>query len=153
MDTPNWVNALPLVNAMLNTLATVLLFYGYWLIRHGNLQAHKRIMLSAFATSIVFLGSYVVYHFALEFYTGKASKSFLGTGAIRAVYLAILISHVILAALVPVLATITIYRGLKADWERHKRIAKITFPIWMYVSVTGVLIYVIAYHWPTAVSQ
>ena len=150
MDAPDWVHALPPVNAALNALATVLLICGYWMIRNGKSHSHKRFMLSAFATSIVFLGCYLVYHFALEYYTGKASKSFSGTGIIRTVYLAILISHVILAAAVPVLASITIYRGLKADWERHKRIAKITFPIWIYVSLTGVIIYLMAYHWPSA---
>jgi len=150
MSAPDWVTTLPAVNAVLNGLATVLLVTGFVLIRRGNRQAHKTFMLTAFATSIIFLGCYLVYHFALKHYTGSSSKPFPGVGAIRSVYLVILATHVILAATVPVLASVTIYRGLKADWVRHRRIARITFPIWVYVSVTGVVIYFMVYHWPSA---
>ncbi len=148
MDTPDWVRALPGVNAALNGLATLLLVCGYALIRQGKVKGHKRAMLSAFAASIAFLACYAAYHCALRHFTGEGSKPFLGIGAIRTVYFTILISHIVLAALVPVLASITIYRGLHSQWERHKRIAKVTFPIWLYVSVTGVTIYVMLYHWP-----
>lgn len=146
MDAPGWVNGLPTVNAGLNSLATVLLVIGYSLIRRKRVQAHKRVMLCAFGVSIAFLACYLVYHFALAHYTGEGSKRFPGTGPVRVVYLGILFSHVILAAAVPFLAVITIYRALREQWERHKRIAKVTFPIWLYVSVTGVIIYVMLYH-------
>ena len=156
METPQWVQWLPSVNASLNSLATLLLVGGYALIRAGRRVAHKRVMLAAFATSIAFLACYLVYHY----YVG--SKKFPGTVTTRTIYLAILFSHVVLAATVPILAAITIYRGLKADreedpalagplWQRHRRIARITLPIWLYVSVTGVIIYWMLYHWVAAV--
>ncbi len=148
MNAPDWVTALPAVNAALNATATVLLIVGYVLIRQGRKTGHKRVMLSAFAVSVAFLACYVVYHWGLKHYTGEASRRFEGTGPIRTAYFTILISHVVLAAVVPFLAIVTIYRGLKQQWERHRRIAKITFPIWLYVSVTGVMIYVMLYQWP-----
>lgn len=138
---PTWVEWLPTVNASLNGLATVLLIAGYVLIRRKQAEAHKRVMLSAFGVSVVFLVCYLVYHA----YAG--SKSFQGTGFIRPVYFIILISHIVLAAAVPVLAAMTIYRGLKSQWDRHRKIARVTFPIWLYVSVTGVMIYGMLYHW------
>jgi uncharacterized membrane protein YozB (DUF420 family) len=138
------VARLPFVNASLNSLAVVLLFIGYALIQSRRITAHKWTMLAAFATSIAFLACYLVYHA----YAG--SKPFPGTGFIRPVYFAILISHIILAAAVPPLALTTIYRGLRGDWEKHLRIARVTFPIWVYVSLTGVIIYLMLYHWPQA---
>jgi uncharacterized membrane protein YozB (DUF420 family) len=138
---PDWVSQLPAVNASLNGLATVLLVVGYGLILQNRRKAHERVMLAAFAVSVVFLGCYLVYHA----YAG--SKPFTGTGLMRPVYFSILISHIVLAALVPVLAGLTIYRGLTGQWEKHKRIARVTFPIWLYVSITGVMIYVMLYHW------
>lgn len=147
-ELPDWLAALPMVNASLNGLSTVLLILGMVLIRKGQRNAHRNVMLSAFAVSIVFLACYLTYHQGLHHYTGTHGKSFEGTGAIRAAYLAILISHVVLAAIVPILAIVTIVRGLKADWERHKKVAKITFPIWLYVSITGVVIYFMLYHLP-----
>ena len=149
-DLPGWAATLPTVNALLNSLATTLLVAGFVLIKKNKRDAHRNVMLTAFGTSVVFLGCYLVYHFALHHYTGTHGKAFPETGAARVVYLAILISHVVLAAVVPVLAIITIVRGLNADWERHRKIAKITFPIWLYVSVTGVVIYLMLYHWPAA---
>ena len=149
-DLPGWAATLPTVNALLNSLATTLLVAGFVLIKKNKRDAHRNVMLTAFGTSVVFLGCYLVYHFALHHYTGTHGKAFLETGAARVVYLAILISHVVLAAVVPVFAIITIVRGLNADWERHRKIAKITFPIWLYVSVTGVVIYLMLYHWPVA---
>lgn len=148
MTAPDWVYMLPTVNAGLNTLATALLMTGYLLIKRGQKVAHKQVMLAAFATSVLFLAFYLTYHFALKHYTGVSSQPFQGQGLIRPVYLTILITHVILAAIVPVLALITIYRGLKEQWEKHRRIAKVTFPIWLYVSLTGVIIYGMLYHWP-----
>lgn len=147
---PEWVTWLPTVNASLNGLATILLMVGYLLVRRmpvetdlwqKRMEAHKRVMLSAFGVSVIFLVCYLVYHA----YAG--SKPFEGTGLIRPIYFAILITHIVLAAAVPVLALMTIYRGLKGQWERHKRIARLTFPIWLYVSITGVIIYLMLYHW------
>lgn len=145
---PDWVYRLPTVNAALNGLATVLLMAGYGLIKSGRSEAHRTAMLSAFVTSILFLGFYLLYHFALYHFTGESSRKFTGVGLTRQLYLTILVTHVTLAMTVPVLAGITIYRGLTAQWERHKRIARVTFPIWLYVSVTGVIIYWMLYHWP-----
>jgi len=147
VETPDWVEALPAINACLNALATVLLISGYVLIRLGKSVVHKRVMLSAFTVSILFLACYLTYHFALHQFTGSGSKEFPKNHPGRPVYLGILVSHVILAAVVPVLASITIFRGLKEQWDRHRRIAKVTFPIWLYVSVTGVIIYWMLYHW------
>lgn len=144
MEPPSWVTALPTLNASLNGLATVLLVMGYVLIRQGRWEAHKRVMLSAFAVSVAFLTSYLIYH------SYELTKEFPGTGPARMVYLVILVSHIILAAAVPFLALITIYRGLRSQWDRHRRIARITFPIWLYVSVTGVIIYGMLYHWTGA---
>lgn len=141
---PDWVMSLPALNASLNGLATLLLLAGYVMIKKGRVQAHKTLMLSSFATSMVFLGSYLTYHFFV------LSKKFPGTGLIRPIYFLILISHIILAAAVPILASMTIYRALRGDWARHRSIARITFPIWVYVSITGVIIYLMLYHWPVA---
>jgi len=127
------------VNAALNGLATVLLILGFVLIKAGRETAHRRVMVGAFGVSTVFLISYLTYH-AIE-----TSKPFQGTGGIRTVYFTMLISHVILAATVPVLALRTIWLGYQNRRAEHNRIAKITLPIWLYVSVTGVLIYLFLY--------
>jgi protein SCO1/2/putative membrane protein len=146
-EVPEWVLRLPAINASLNGLATVLLLAGYALIKSGRRQAHETAMLSAFATSTLFLAFYLVYHFSLYRYTGEGSRRFDATEPVLTIYRTILASHVVLAMGVPVLAGITIYRGLTEQWERHKRLARITFPIWLYVSVTGVIIYLMLYHW------
>lgn len=130
---------LPTLNAALNTLATVLLLRGYALIRARKIEAHRKVMLAAFATSSVFLVSYLVYHFNV------GSVPFQRTGVIRTVYLSILLTHTVLAATVPPLAIITLMRGLQAKYDKHKRIAKWTLPIWLYVSVTGVIVYLMLY--------
>lgn len=147
-ELPNWLSALPTVNASLNALATVLLVVGMLLIKQGKRDAHRNVMLTAFGVSVVFLVCYLTYHFGLHHYTGERGKPFTGTGLVRGIYFVILISHVLLAAVVPFLAVVTIYRGLKADWARHRKIAKVTFPIWLYVSITGVVIYLMLYHLP-----
>ena len=147
---PSWVSPLPAVNATLNGTAFLLLAVGWVLIKRGHRDAHKRVMLTAFATSILFLACYLVYHGAMHYYTGSGQVKYLGTGAVRAVYFTILISHVILAVTVPVLAIITIGRGLRGDWVAHRKIARITFPIWVYVSLTGVIIYLMLYQWNPA---
>lgn len=147
MTAPDWVLALPAVNAGLNGLATVLLVVGLLLIKKGKTEAHKKAMLAAFATSVAFLACYLTYHVALHHYTGSGSRSYPADAPERPLYRGILLTHVFLAAAVPVLAILTIRSGLKADWTRHRRLAKITFPVWLYVSVTGVVIYWMLYHY------
>ena len=133
------VHSLPAVNATLNGTAAVLLITGYTLIRKGLVYAHKRVMLTAFSVSIAFLICYLVYHAQV------GSVHYPKTGAIRIVYYTILITHTILAACVPVLAIITLRRALRGDFVRHRRIARWTLPIWLYVSVTGVVVYLMLY--------
>ncbi len=133
------VRDLPAVNASLNGLATCLLLYGYWLIRRGDRARHRIVMLSAFGVSIVFLICYLVYHAEV------GSVPYQGTGWMRTLYFSILIPHVILAATVPVLAGLTLWRAFQERFDKHRRIARITFPIWLYVSVTGVLVYLMLY--------
>ena len=132
---------LPHVNATLNAIATALLIVGYVCVKSGRLQAHKIAMLACFLTSILFLVCYLIYH------ANVGSKPFPKTAppAARMVYFAILIPHVILAAAVPFLALVTIYYGLRERIESHRRFAKWTFPIWLFVSVTGVLVYLMLY--------
>ncbi len=130
---------LPTLNALLNTLATALLISGYVMIRRGKVEIHRGCMLAAFATSTLFLISYLVYH------ANVGSVAFTGQGAVRTLYFTILISHVILAALVPPLALITLTHGLRKRFDRHRRIARWTLPVWLYVSVTGVIVYAMLY--------
>lgn len=131
---------LPALNATLNAVASMFLVAGYAFIRRRRREAHRRCMLSALATSAVFLISYVVYH------ANAGSVRFQGTGAIRLVYFIVLVPHIILAATVLPLALITAARGLRGDYGRHVRIARWTLPVWLYVSVTGVIVYVMLYH-------
>jgi uncharacterized membrane protein YozB (DUF420 family) len=133
------VHDLPAVNASLNALSGVLLLCGYALIRRHHINLHRKVMITAFATSSLFLICYVVYHVQV------GSVPFPRQGWVRTLYFTILITHVTLAATVPVLAIITLTRGLKGRYPQHRRIARWTFPIWMYVSVTGVLVYVLLY--------
>ena len=130
---------LPLLNASLNATSAVLLTVGYILIKRGNVRRHKAMMISACVVSTLFLTSYVIYH------ANAGSKPFTGQGAIRFVYFAILLTHVLLAAAIVPLVLVTLARGLRARFDAHVRIARWTFPIWLYVSVTGVLVYVLLY--------
>jgi putative membrane protein len=134
------IRDLPAVNAILNSLATVLLVWGYLLIRRKRVETHRKVMLSAFVTSCLFLVCYLVYHFEV------GSVRFQKTGPIRTVYLTILLTHTLLAAAVPPLAIITLRRGLSAKYDRHRKVARWTLPIWLYVSVTGVVVYWMLYH-------
>lgn len=133
------VSDLPAVNATLNAIATVLLLVGYREIRRGRMERHRTAMLAACATSTLFLISYVTYH------ANAGSRPYHGTGWMRTLYFSILIPHVILAAAVVPLAIVTLRRGLRRDDARHRRIARITLPIWLFVSVTGVIVYVMLY--------
>ncbi|HUK36700.1 MAG TPA: DUF420 domain-containing protein [Vicinamibacterales bacterium] len=133
------VHDLPAVNATLNAVAAVLLCVAYVLIRQRRIDAHRRTMIAAFVTSSLFLICYIVYHAQV------GSVRFTRQGVVRPVYFAILITHVTLAAAVLPLAIVTLSRGLKARFDRHRAIARWTLPIWLYVSVTGVLVYVLLY--------
>ena len=133
------IHILPSVNATLNATAAVLLVTGYTLIRQRRIQAHKRVMLTAFGVSIAFLICYVVYHAQV------GSVPYQKTGFLRTIYFSILITHTSLAASVPVLAIITLRRALRGDFKQHRKIARWTFPIWLYVSVTGVIVYLMLY--------
>ena len=130
---------LPALNAILNGTAAVFLTAGYMQIRRGRIELHKRCMLAALATSALFLVSYVVYH------ANAGSRPFPGGGIVRLAYFAILITHVVLAAIILPLALTTAARGLRAQYDRHVRIARWTLPLWLYVSVTGVVIYLMLY--------
>jgi uncharacterized membrane protein YozB (DUF420 family) len=130
---------LPKLNAVLNATAAVLLIGAYILIKRGRREEHKRVMLAAFTVSVLFLISYLTYHAQV------GSVHYPHPGAIRSVYLTILFTHTVLAAAVPVLAIITLRRGLKGNFVRHKAIARWTLPIWLYVSVTGVVVYLMLY--------
>jgi uncharacterized membrane protein YozB (DUF420 family) len=131
--------ALPAVNASLNALSGVFLVIGYVLIRRRQIVAHRNAMLCAFASSTLFLISYLVYHAQV------GSRPFTGQGPVRYFYFAVLISHVILAAAILPMAITTLSRGLRGRYVEHKRIARWTFPTWVYVSVTGVIVYVMLY--------
>ena len=133
------VQDLPAVNATLNALAALLLVTGYVLIRQRRLTAHRNVMIAALACSVLFLTSYLIYH------AHVGSKPFLGTGPVRTVYFTILITHTILAAAVPILAVLTVWRAYRKRWTQHVRIARWTLPIWLYVSVTGVVVYWMLY--------
>ena len=133
------VHDLPAINASLNALSGILLLVGYALIRARRIEQHRRIMIAAFVTSSMFLACYVIYHVQV------GSVRFTRHGFVRPLYFTILISHVSLAAVVLPLAILTLSRGLKARYARHRAIPRWTWPIWMYVSVTGVLVYVLLY--------
>jgi putative membrane protein len=131
---------LPHVNASLNGLGALLLITGYVFIRQQRIAAHKACMIAAFAMSILFLVSYLVYHYQV------GSVKFQGTGALRTFYLAILATHSLLAAIVPFLALATLWRALRERFDKHVKIARWTLPIWLYVSITGVVVYWMLYH-------
>jgi uncharacterized membrane protein YozB (DUF420 family) len=130
---------LPAVNASLNAISGVLLVIAYALIRLRKIEQHRRVMLAAFTTSSLFLVCYVIYHAQV------GSVRFVRQGFVRPLYFTILITHVTLAAVVLPLAIVTLSRGLQARYAQHRRIARWTFPIWLYVSVTGVLVYALLY--------
>jgi uncharacterized membrane protein YozB (DUF420 family) len=151
----NLENILPHVNAALNSLATVLLVVGYVLIKRSQRSgdrarrlslenAHKWTMLACFAVSVIFLACYLFYHLVVM--DGLSKKFPTDAGAVRYLYYAILLTHVILAAAVPFLAIGTIYFGLRDNRAAHRKLARWTFPIWLYVSVTGVVVYAMLYH-------
>lgn len=136
------VQDLPAINASLNALATVFLVFGYVFIKRGRRDAHRNCMIAAVVTSAVFLACYLTYHFSVT-----AVTKFQGQGLVRPVYFFILITHIILAIVIVPMVLMTVYRAWKKNWEAHKRLSRWTWPIWMYVSVTGVLVYLMLYQW------
>src|SRR5688572_7330472 len=137
------VEFFPPLNASLNALSGIFLLTGYFLIRQKKIQQHKRFMLAACMSSVLFLICYVTYHTI----RGGVVTKFAGTGGWRTLYLSILTSHTILAVVILPLAILSVYNGLKMRVAQHRRVAKWTFPLWLYVSVTGVLVYFFLYHW------
>ena len=136
---PDFISYLPHVNACLNSASALLLFSGYTFIRKRNVSAHRACQVSALVVSILFLASYLTYHY----YHG--ATRFQGTGVARPFYFTILLTHTILAIVIVPLVTLTFYRALRNDFVRHRRIARITLPIWLYVSITGVIVYLMLY--------
>ena len=131
---------LPHVNAVLNAVSTILILIGFTFIRAGNRAMHRKVMIAAIIVSAIFLACYLTYHFMAPIFV------FRGTGWTIPAYYSLLISHVLLAVIVTPMVGITAWRSLHGDFERHKKIARWTLPIWLYVTVTGVVIYVILYH-------
>jgi putative membrane protein len=134
------ISDLPTLNACLNGLSAVFLATGYFFIRRKNILAHRNCMVLAFATSCLFLVFYLIYHFS------AGATRFKGVGWVRPFYFVLLISHTILATAIVPLVLLTLHRAIKERFELHKRIARWTWPLWMYVSVTGVVIYLMLYH-------
>ena len=138
---PSYIQLAPTINAILNGTAAVLLVTARVLIARRRIQVHRRVMIAAVATSAIFLVNYLTYHALIH-----GSRHFTGQGWIRPVYFSILTTHTILAALIVPMVLITLSRGLKRSDSRHRAIARWTFPLWLYVSVTGVVIYLMLYH-------
>jgi protein SCO1/2/putative membrane protein len=135
-----WVGALPTLNAALNGSAAVLLLTGWFLIRAGRARAHATCMITSLVVSALFLASYLIYHYDV------GSVPFRGAGPIRSVYFTVLLSHTVLAVAVVPLVAITVYHAWRKQYQKHVRIARVTFPIWLYVSITGVVVYLMLYH-------
>lgn len=131
---------MPTLNASLNALSAIFILAGYYFIRRKRIDAHRRSMLAACASSVLFLVSYLIYH------SLAGSTRFAGEGWSRPVYFSILLSHTILAVVVLPMVIYSVVNGLRMRVEQHRRVARYTFPVWMYVSVTGVLVYLFLYH-------
>lgn len=139
------ISDLPTLNAVLNSLSALQLALGYVFIRNKNIRAHRACMIGAFITSTIFLASYLIYHY----YHG--ATRFPGQGAVRLAYLSILLTHTILAVVIVPMIFITLARALRERFDQHRRVARWTLPLWLYVSVTGVVVYLMLYHlYPTS---
>jgi len=141
----DFIFTLPHVNALLNTTSGLCLITGYIFIRRRRIAAHRASMIAAFVASIIFLISYLTYHTLLAYKLGLGPTKFMGEGIIRPIYFFILITHTILAVVIVPFVIVTLRRGLKRQDARHRRIARWTFPLWLYVSATGVVVYVMLY--------
>ena len=135
----DFISYLPHVNACLNGTSAILLFSGYSFIRARNVAAHRACQIAALCVSLLFLASYLTYHY------NHGSTRFLGTGWVRPIYFTVLTSHTILAIVIVPLVILTFYRAFRGDFVRHRRIARITLPLWLYVSITGVIVYLMLY--------
>ena len=136
---------LPAVNGGLNALSTLFLSLGYYFIRRRNIAAHKKCMLAAFTTSTLFLACYLTYHGYLAYYLHRGPTRFTEPAWFRPIYLLILLTHTVLAVVIVPMVLMTLHRALRQRFDLHKRLARWTWPLWMYVSVTGVLIYLLLY--------
>lgn len=136
----DYISQLPHLNALLNSTSAVLLISGYRFIRLGRIEAHRNCQIAALISSTVFLASYLTYHY----YHG--ATHFVGLGTVRWVYFIILITHTILAIAIVPLIMVTLFRALRQDFQRHRRVARWTLPLWLYVSLTGVIVYLMLYH-------
>ncbi len=145
---PQWAANMPTINAGLNSACIVLLCSGLVAIKSGNRIRHRNLMIVSFVVSVAFLVCYLTYHEVLYRFTGHRGRAFDGSTLATRLYFSILIPHVILAAIVPILALRVFYLAFKERWPEHRRLAKITLPIWLFVSITGVVIYGMLYHWP-----
>jgi uncharacterized membrane protein YozB (DUF420 family) len=134
-----YISYLPHLNAILNATCALLLFSGYSFIRAGRVAAHRTCQMAAVVVSVIFLASYLTYHYH------HGATRFAGEGLARPIYFTILISHTILAIVIVPLVGVTLYRALKADFVRHRKIARLTLPLWLYVSITGVIVYLMLY--------
>ncbi len=139
------IHDLPIVNATLNGLSAVFLAFGFFFIKRGRKVAHRNCMITAFCTSVIFLACYLTYHIGLAVELHQGPTRFLKPAWFRPIYLTILISHTILAVTIVPMILITLWRAKKQNFEKHKQIARWTWPLWMYVSVTGVVIYWLLY--------
>jgi putative membrane protein len=135
----DFISYLPHLNACLNGASAILLFTGYSYIRAGNVRAHRACQVSALIVSLLFLVSYLTYHYH------HGTTRFLGAGIVRPIYFTILTTHTILAIVIVPLVSVTFYRAVRGDFIRHRRIARITLPLWLYVSITGVIVYLMLY--------
>ncbi len=148
---PSWAANMPTINAGLNSACIVLLCCGLAAIKSGHRIRHRNLMIVSFAVSVAFLICYLTYHEVLYRFTGYRGRAFEGSTLATRLYFGILIPHVILAAIVPILALRVFYLAFKERWPEHRRLAKITLPIWLFVSITGVVIYGMLYHWPWSI--
>ncbi|MEJ7593372.1 MAG: DUF420 domain-containing protein [Planctomycetaceae bacterium] len=145
---PAWAARMPTINAGLNSACILLLLFGLAAIKSGHTIRHRNVMIVSFLVSMAFLVCYLTYHEVLYRFTGYRGRAFVGSVLATRVYFGILVPHVILAAMVPILALRVFYLAFKERWPEHRRLAKITLPIWLFVSITGVVIYGMLYHWP-----
>jgi putative membrane protein len=136
----DYISYLPHLNALLNSTSALFLIAGYSFIRAGRIRAHRNCQLSAFSASVLFLISYLTYHYF------HGTTRFAGQGVARPIYFTILVTHTVLAVVIVPLILVTLYRAFRRDFIRHRRIARVTLPLWLYVSVTGVIVYLMLYH-------
>ena len=142
----NLLSVFPHLNAALNTLSTTLIVFGFTFILRRDIAKHRFCMTTASAVSALFLICYLTYHSLRTYYLGIGPTKFAGDGLARPIYFTILTSHTILATLIAPFILLTLYRGVKGQFEKHKRLARLVFPVWLYVSVTGVFVYLMLYH-------